>query len=105
MVLMAGIDLPMRAIRQQIVGAISLIVEQTRFKDGTRKIVNITEVRGMEGDVIALRDIFTFKQKKVDANGKVVGDFVPTGVRPKFYDDFQAYGIQVPASIFNPEGW
>lgn len=105
MVLMAGVDLPVRAIRQQIVGAISLIVEQTRFKDGTRKIVNITEVQGMEGDVIVLQDIFTFKQKKVDANGKVVGDFVPTGVRPKFYDDFQAYGIQVPASIFNPEGW
>lgn len=105
MVLMAGVDLPVRAIRQQIVGAISLIVEQTRFKDGSRKIVNITEVQGMEGDVIVLQDIFTFKQKKVDANGKVVGDFVPTGVRPKFYDDFEAYGIQVPASIFNPEGW
>ncbi|QAT41590.1 CpaF family protein [Clostridium sp. JN-9] len=105
MVLMAGVDLPVRAIRQQIAGAISLIVEQTRFKDGTRKIVNITEVRGMEGDAIVLQDIFKFKQKKIDVNGKVVGDFVPTGVRPKFYDDFQAYGIQVPASIFNPEGW
>ncbi|MDF2882563.1 MAG: type secretion system protein [Clostridiaceae bacterium] len=105
MVLMAGVDLPVRAIRQQIVGAINLIVDQTRFKDGSRRIVNITEVQGMEGDVIVLQDIFTFKQKKVDANGKVVGNFVPTGIRPKFYDDFEAYGIHVPASIFNPEEW
>jgi len=105
MVLMAGIELPMKAIRQQIAGAINLIVHQSRLKDGSRKIVNITEVQGLEGDVIVLQDIFMFKQSGVGKDGKALGEMVPTGIRPSFYDQFEAHGINLPASIFNVEGW
>lgn len=103
MVLMAGVDLPVKAIRQQIVSAIDLIVQQARFKDGTRRIINITEVQNMEGDVAVLQDIFTFNQKGIDEDGKIIGELVATGIRPKFYDKFQSYGINVPASVFNTE--
>lgn len=105
MVLMAGIDLPVKAIRQQIVGAIDLIVQQARLKDGSRKIVNITEVQGMEDDIITLQDLFVYKQRKVDRNGKVIGELTPTGIRPKFYDRFETCGIHIPASIFNAGEW
>lgn len=103
MVLMAGVELPVKAIRQQIVSAIDLIVQQARFKDGTRRIINITEVQNMEGDVVVLQDIFTFKQKGIEKDGRIIGDLVATGIRPKFYDKFQAYGISVPSSVFNIE--
>lgn len=105
MVLMAGVELPVKAIRQQIVGALDIIVQQARFKDGTRRIINITEVQNMEGDVIVLQDIFSFVQKGLDADGKILGDLVATGIRPKFYDKFQSSGINVPSSIFNAERW
>lgn len=105
MVLMAGIELPVKAIRQQIAGAINLIVHQSRLKDGSRKIVNITEIQGLEGDVVVLQDIFMFKQKKVRKDGKIIGELVPTGIRPSFYERFEACGINIPASIFNIEGW
>lgn len=100
MVLMAGIDLPVRAIREQIAGAIDLIIQQTRLKDGSRKITNITEVQGMEGDVIVLQDIFAFEQMGLDENGKVIGRLLPTGVRPKFYERLEASGIHIPATVF-----
>jgi len=103
MVLMSGVDLPVKAIRQQIVGALDLIVQQARFKDGTRRIINITEVQSMEGDVVVLQDIFSFQHKGIDKDGKILGDLVATGIRPKFYDKFQDYGISVPSSIFNVE--
>jgi pilus assembly protein CpaF len=103
MVLMSGVDLPVKAIRQQIVGALDLVVQQARFKDGTRRIINITEVQSMEGDVVVLQDIFSFEHKGIDKDGKILGDLVATGIRPKFYDKFQAYGINVPSSIFNVE--
>lgn len=105
MVLMAGVELPVKAIRQQIVGALDLIVQQARFKDGTRRITNITEVQGMEGDVVVLQDIFTFEHRGVDESGKILGDLVATGIRPKFYEKFQNYGLNVPSSIFNVERW
>lgn len=105
MVLMAGVDLPVKSIRQQIVGAIDLIVQQTRLKDGSRKIVNITEVQGMEGDIITLQDLFVFKQEGVDKDSKIIGQLAPTGVRPKFYDRFETCGISIPASIFSKEEW
>lgn len=105
MVLMAGIELPVKAIRHQIAGAINLIVHQSRLKDGSRKIVNITEVQGLEGDVVVLQDIFIFKQKKVRKDGKIIGELVPTGIRPNFYEHFEVCGINIPASIFNVEGW
>ena len=105
MVLMAGIELPVKAIRQQIAGAINLIVQQSRLRDGSRKIINITEVQGLEGDIVVLQDIFIFKQKKVGKDGEIIGELLPTGIRPSFYERFENYGIDVPASIFNIEEW
>ncbi|WP_174730752.1 CpaF family protein [Mesobacillus harenae] len=100
MVLLAGVELPVKAIREQISGAIDLIIQQTRLKDGSRKIVNITEVQGMEGDVIVLQDIFSFSQDGMTPEGKIIGRLLPTGVRPKFYDRFEASNIHIPASVF-----
>ncbi|MCA1030991.1 CpaF family protein [Bacillus timonensis] len=106
MVLLAGVELPVKAIREQIAGAIDVIIQQSRLKDGSRKVVNITEVQGLEGDVIVLQDIFTYKQDGVDANGKVKGRLVPTGVRPKFYERLESSGIHIPASVFiEEEDW
>jgi len=105
MVLMAGMELPIKAIRQQIVGAIDLIIQQSRLKDGSRKIINITEVQGLEGDVVILQDIFTFIQQGVDSNGKFLGKLSSTGIRPKFYDRLEASGITVPSSVFKVEEW
>ncbi|MDP4085043.1 MAG: CpaF family protein [Bacillota bacterium] len=100
MVLLAGVELPVKAIREQIAGAIDVIIQQTRLKDGTRKIVSITEVQGLEGDIIVLQDVFTFRQDGVDSEGKMIGKLVPTGVRPKFYDRLETSGIQIPRSVF-----
>ncbi len=99
MVMMAGMELPARAIREQIQSAVDLIVHEERMRDGTRKIVNITEVTGMEGDVITLTDIFIFEQTGFES-GKVVGRLRPTGLRPKFMDKLDAAGIHLPPSIF-----
>lgn len=103
MVLMAGIELPVKAIREQIAGAVDVIIQQSRLKDGSRKITNITEVQGMEGDVIVLQDIFTYRQISVDEHGKIVGKLIPTGVRPKFYERLETSGIHIPASVFIEE--
>jgi pilus assembly protein CpaF len=99
MCLMAGMDLPVRAIREQIASAVDVIVQQDRLKDGTRKIVNVTEVQGMEGDVIVLQDIFNFQQTGVE-NGKIVGRMKPTGIRPKFISRFEVHNIYLPPNIF-----
>lgn len=99
MALMAGMELPVRAIREQISSAIDLVIHQERLRDGTRKVVNITEVSGMEGDVITMTDLFLFEQTGYD-DGKVMGRLRPTGLRPKFIDKIEASGIHLPASIF-----
>jgi pilus assembly protein CpaF len=99
MTMMAGMDLPARAIREQISSAIDVVVHQERMRDGTRKIVNITEVSGMEGEVITMTDIFVFEQSGID-NGKIVGRLRATGLRPKFIDKIEIAGIHLPASIF-----
>lgn len=99
MTLMAGMDLPSRAIREQIASAIDLVVHQERMRDGTRKIVNITEISGMEGEVITMTDIFVFEQTGIE-NGQIVGRLRPTGLRPKFMDKIEAAGINLPPSIF-----
>jgi pilus assembly protein CpaF len=99
MVLMAGMDLPLRAIREQIASAVDLIVHQNRLKDGSRKIVNITEVQGMEGDVIVMQDIFVFEQTAV-VEGKIQGRLRPTGIRPKFVEKFETSGIHLPPNVF-----
>ncbi|HEU5015271.1 MAG TPA: CpaF family protein [Roseiflexaceae bacterium] len=100
MVLMAGMDLPVRAIREQIASAINLIVQQARLKDGSRKIINITEVQGMEGDVVVLQDVFVFEQTGIDERGKIVGHLRPTGIRPKFIEQFEQNNIYLPPNIF-----
>ncbi len=102
MVLMAGMDLPVRAIREQISSAIDLIIQQNRFRDGSRRITHITEVQGMEGDVIILQDLFTFRQTGVDENGRIKGSFQSTGIRPKFIHRLESSGIKLPADIFSP---
>jgi pilus assembly protein CpaF len=99
MVLMAGMDLPLRAIREQISSAVDLIVHQNRLKDGTRKITNITEVQGMEGDVIVMQDVFVFEQTDV-VDGKIIGRLKPTGIRPHFVEKFEVSGIHLPPNIF-----
>ncbi len=99
MTLMAGMDLPSRAIREQISSAIDLVVHQDRMRDGTRKVVSITEVSGMEGDVITMTDLFDFEQAGIE-NGRIIGQLRPTGLRPKFMDKIEAAGIHLPPSIF-----
>jgi pilus assembly protein CpaF len=99
MVLMAGVDLPVRAIREQIASAVDLIVHQARLKDGTRRITNITEVQGMEGDVIVMQDVFVFEQTGV-IDGKIQGRLKPTGIRPKFVERFEQQGIHLPQGVF-----
>jgi pilus assembly protein CpaF len=99
MVLMAGMELPVSAIRQQISSAVDLIVQQSRMRDGTRKVTNITEVQGMEGDVITLQDIFVFEQEAFEG-GKVTGRIKATGVRPKFTPKLEDAGVRLPPSIF-----
>ena len=100
MVLMAGMELPIRAIREQIASAIDLIVQQSRLRDGTRKITHITEVLGMEGDVIVLQDIFRYEQTGVDQQGKVQGFFRATGIRPHFTERLIASGQDLPDNLF-----
>ena len=99
MTLMAGMDLPSRAIREQVSSAIDLICHQERMRDGTRKITNLTEVSGMEGEVITMTDIFVYEQTGYD-NGQISGRLRPTGLRPKFMDKIEASGINLPPSIF-----
>ena len=99
MVLMAGIDLPVRAIREQIASAVDLIVHQSRLKDGTRRITHITEVQGMEGDVVIMQDVFVFEQTGI-VEGKVQGRLKPTGIRPKFVEKFEVQGIHLPPGTF-----
>jgi pilus assembly protein CpaF len=99
MVMMAGVELPLRAIREQIASAVDLVVHQERLRDGSRKITAITEVQGMEGDVIVLQDVFVFEQTGVK-EGKIEGRLRPTGVRPRFSEKFAVMGINLPTGIF-----
>jgi pilus assembly protein CpaF len=102
LVLMSGMDLPVRAIREQIASAVDLIVQESRFGDGTRKVINITEVVGLEGDRTTMQDIFVYEQKGIDAEGKVVGRFMPTGSVPTFLDSMRARGVKVDQTLFDP---
>ncbi|MFN8614730.1 MAG: CpaF family protein [Vampirovibrionales bacterium] len=104
MVLMAGYDLPSRAIREQIASAVHVVVQVSRLSDGSRKVMNITEVVGMEGDVILLQDVFRFSQTGLDENKKVVGRFESTGIRPKFLEHLIAAGIQLNPELFGSFG-
>jgi len=99
MMQMAGFNLPTRAMRQQIVLAIDVVVQTARFADGTRKVTSICEMAGMEGDMIATQELFTFRREGVDADGNVQGSFVSTGIRPRFLDDMKtsSYAIDLKA--------
>ncbi len=100
MVLMAGMDMPIKVIRQQVSAAIDLIVQQTRLKDGSRKVTAITEVAGMEGDTIVLTDIFRFEQTGMTPDGKIIGQLRPTGIRPLFTPRLEAAGFKLPPDVF-----
>lgn len=101
LVLMAGMDLPLRAIREQIASAVNLIVHISRLRDGTRRVTHVTEVQGMEGDIVTLQDAFTFDYSAgVDANGRFLGRPIPTGVRPRFVDHFAELGIPLSPAVF-----
>lgn len=99
MVLMAGMDLPHRAIREQMAAAVDVVVHTERMRDGSRKVVSVSEIQGMEGDVITMSEIFRFEQTSIE-DGKVIGRLRPTGLRPKFMQQIQAAGIMLPPSIF-----
>jgi pilus assembly protein CpaF len=103
MVSMAGVNLTPRAIRQQICSAITVILQATRLTDGTRKLVSMQEVTGMEGDIISMQEIFRFEQTGVDADGKVLGHFCATGVRPRFAERLRMFGAPVPEDTFDPD--
>ena len=100
MVAMASLNLPARSLRQQIASAISIVVQVSRLSDGTRKVTNISEITGQEEDVISMQDVFTFVRKGIGPDGKVIGAFAPSGIRPKFLDRLRIAGIMLPADIF-----
>lgn len=103
MVLMAGFELPVRAIREQVASAIDLIIQQSRIKDGSRKITYITEIQGMEGDTVTTQDLFKYEHERMDENGKSVGRFVSSGLQPAFLDKFTVNGVEIPAVFKNED--
>lgn len=104
MVLMAGMDLPVKAIREQVSSAIDLIVQQSRFRDGSRRITKITEVQGLEGDIVVMQDLFSFAKRGMDENGKILGELKSTGIRPKFIEKLEIEGITLGTNVFSG-GW
>ncbi len=100
MVAMSNLNLPQNAIRRQIASAIDVVVQVTRLSDGTRKLTSIAEITGMEGDVVTMQDIFAFRKRGIRENGEVLGEFIPTGIRPKFSERLLVSGIQLPVSMF-----
>jgi pilus assembly protein CpaF len=100
MAMMANLNLPEKAVRRQIASAVSLVVQIARFNDGTRRVTHLTEITGMEEDVVSMQDVFLFDKHGVGQDGRVLGTFTPTGIRPKFAEKLKASGIAVPASMF-----
>ncbi len=100
LVMMSGVAIPLKAIREQIASAVHLIVQQTRMSDGSRKVTYITEVTGIQGEIVSLQDIFIYKQEGFDKKRKIIGKFVPTGFIPKFVEDMEARGIKIPRTLF-----
>ncbi len=101
--LMAGMDLPAKAIREQIAGAVDLIIQISRLSDGTRKVLSITEVAGLQGDTVTLQEIFKYKEEGFDKNRKIIGQFISTGLIPTFIEEFERKGIKIPRTLFNNE--
>jgi pilus assembly protein CpaF len=102
MILMAGMELPHRAVREQIAAALDLIIQLERMRDGARKVVTISEIQGMEGDVVTMSDVFKFEKAGYE-KGRVIGKLRPTGLRPKFMEKIEAENIYVPPSIFGAD--
>ena len=100
MVMMSGMDLPITAIREQVASAVDVVVQQTRFSDGSRRVVNISEITGVEGGIVQMQDIFRFDQKGFNEKGKVYGEYVATGAVPEFYEDLRSRGLAVDMTIF-----
>src|SRR4030081_1875889 len=96
---MAGRELPAKAIRQQVAAAVDLIIQLSRMKDGSRKVTNISEITGMEGDTITMQDIFVYEQHRSDAGGGWEGFFRPTGIRPNISDNLSDLGLPIPAEL------
>lgn len=101
--MMAGMDMPLKVIREQVASAVDLIVQQSRLEDGQRKVAYITEVQGMEGDVIVLQDIFVLEVKGKTPDGKLITDLKPTGTRPRFTSRLEAHGFKLPPSVFGTQ--
>ncbi|MBL3568124.1 type II secretion system protein E [Rhodovulum sulfidophilum] len=102
MIAMAGIEMPLKAVRAQIASAVNLIVQASRLQDGSRRMVSITEVTGMEGEVISMQEVFRYERMGLDSSGKIIGRFTATGVRSAFSERFRQWGYDLPASIFEP---
>jgi pilus assembly protein CpaF len=100
MVAMASLNIPDSAIRRQIASAIDVVVQVSRHSDGTRKVISLAEITGMEGEVVSMQDIFVFRKRGIRDNGEVLGDFMPTGIRPKFAEKLAVSGIHLPLSLF-----
>ncbi len=100
MVMMANLDLPQRAIREQVASALHLVVQLARFSDGVRRVTHVTEVTGMEGEIVTMQDLFKFSQEGVDPDGRILGEMSATGIRPSFAEKFPQAGIQLPDSVF-----
>jgi pilus assembly protein CpaF len=105
MVLMAGMDLPMRAIREQVASAIHVIIQVSRFPDGTRRVTDISEVTGMEGQMITMQDVFKFAHEGVSEDGRIQGQLQPTGIRPSFDRLFEMAGITMPPDLYTTTRW
>jgi pilus assembly protein CpaF len=103
MAMMAGMDMPLKVIREQVASAIDLIVQQVRLEDGQRKVAYVTEVQGMEGDIIVLQDIFVLDIKGKTPEGKLITELRPTGTRPRFTSRLEAHGFKLPPSIFGAQ--
>jgi pilus assembly protein CpaF len=101
MAMMANLNLPEKAIRKQIASAVSLIVQLARFSDGTRRLTHITEITGMESEVISMQDLFVFEKQGVSSEGRLLGTFTATGIRPKFAERLKTVGFELPVDMFD----
>jgi pilus assembly protein CpaF len=102
MVAMANLSIPDSVVRRQISSAVDLVVQVSRLSDGTRKLMNIAEITGMQGDIVSMQDLFVFQKRGVRADGAVIGEFTPTGIRPHFTERLAVAGIQLPQALFQP---
>jgi pilus assembly protein CpaF len=102
MVMMGNVNLPEKAIRRQIASAVTLVLQVARFNDGSRRLTHITEITGMEGDIVSMQDVFLFEKQGVSPEGRVLGTFTATGIRPRFEEKLRAAGIALASNLFEP---